>query len=86
MRTTDLTEDFKHLSVPTLAISALPDSKSPLAGSAVGAAQWVEIKKLYPSIPLSLVTFTDTRSYISEDNPAEFDRALSNFLSGLASR
>ena len=85
LRTTDLTEDFGRLSVPTLAMSALPDSKSPVAKTAVGAAQWAEIKRLYPSIPLSLATFADTRSYISEDNPAEFDRALSNFLSGLAS-
>ena len=84
IQTTDLTEDFARLSVPTLAMSALPDSKSPLAGRAVGAAQWAEIKRLYPSIPLRLETFADTRSYISEDNPAEFDRALSNFLSGLA--
>ncbi|HWT02823.1 MAG TPA: alpha/beta hydrolase [Pyrinomonadaceae bacterium] len=84
IRTTDLTEDFARLSVPTLAMSALPDAKSPLAGAAVGHTQWAEIKRLYPSIPLTLVTFADTRSYISEDAPAEFDRALSNFLSGPA--
>ena len=84
IQTTDLTEDFARLSVPTLAMSALPDSKSPLAASAVGVAQWAEIKRLYPSAPLRLETFADTRSYISEDNPAEFDRALSNFLSDLA--
>ena len=84
IQTTDLTEDFARLSVPTLAMSALPDSKSPLAASAVGVAQWAEIKRLYPSAPLRLETFADTRSYISEDSPAEFDRALSNFLSGLA--
>lgn len=81
MQTTDLTEDLQRLSVPTLAMNALPDSKSPLAGLAVGEAQWAEIKRLYPSIPLTLATFADTRSYISEDNPAEFDRALHNFLS-----
>ena len=84
LRATDLTEDFRHLSVPTLAMSALPDAKSPLATTAVGAAQWAEIKRLYSSVPLTLVTFADTRSYISEDNPQEFDRALGNFLSGLA--
>src|SRR2546423_3584810 len=84
IQTTDLTEDFARLSVPTLAMSAMPDGKSPLAGRAVGAAQRAEVKRLYPSIPLRLETFADTRSYISEDNPAEFDRALSNFLSGLA--
>ena len=84
LQTTDLTEDLARLSVPTLAMSALPDGKSPLAGSAVGASQWAEVKRLYPSIPLTLATFADTRSYISEDGPAEFDRALSDFLSGLA--
>ena len=83
IRTTDLTEDFGRLSVPTLAMIALPDAKSPLAASAVGGAQWAEIKRLYPSIPLTLATFADTRSYISEDSPAEFDRTLGNFLSGL---
>ncbi len=82
IRTTDLTEDFSRLNVPTLAMSALPDAKSPVAGAAVGAAQWAELKRLYPSIPLTLATFADTRSYISVDAPAEFDRALSNFLSG----
>ena len=82
IRTTDLTEDFARLNVPTLAMIALPDAKSPLAGTSVGATQWAEIKRLYPSIPLSLATFADTRSYISEDSPAEFDRALADFLSG----
>jgi pimeloyl-ACP methyl ester carboxylesterase len=83
LQTTDLTGDLQRLSVPTLAMSALPDSKSPRAGTSVGAAQWAEIKRLYPSIPLTLATFADTRSYISEDNPAEFDRSLNNFLAGL---
>lgn len=84
IQTTDLTEDLGRLSVPTLAMSALPDNKSPMAGAAVGAAQWAEIKRLYPSIPLTLATFAETRSYISEDSPVEFDRTLSNFLSGLS--
>ena len=84
MQTTDLTEELQRLTVPTLAMSALHDSKSPQAGAAVGAAQWAEIKRLYPSIPLALATFADTRTYITEDSPAEFDRALGNFLSGIA--
>jgi pimeloyl-ACP methyl ester carboxylesterase len=83
LRTTDLTADFARLNVPTLAMIALPDAKSPSAGTAVGDKQWAEIKRLYPSIPLTLATFADTRSYISEDNPAEFDRTLGHFLSGL---
>src|SRR5436305_4813465 len=57
IQTTDLTEDFARLSVPTLAMSATPDGKSPLAGRAVGAAQWAEVKRLYPSITLRLETF-----------------------------
>ncbi|MDQ3744015.1 MAG: alpha/beta hydrolase [Acidobacteriota bacterium] len=84
IQTTDLTEDFARLSVPTLAMIALPDARSPVAATAAGAAQWAEIKRLYPSIPLTLATFAATRSYISEDNPAEFDRTLADFLSGLA--
>ena len=55
-----------------------------LVGPSRPGAQWAEIKRLYPSIPLALATFADTRSYISEDSSTEFDRALSNFLSGLA--
>lgn len=79
MQTTDLTEDLKHLSVPTLALSALHDAKAPNPAS-VGATQWKEIKALYPAIPLTLVTISNSRSYLSEDSPAEFDRALSDFL------
>jgi pimeloyl-ACP methyl ester carboxylesterase len=84
LQTTDLTEEFARLSTPTLAMSATPDAKSPLAGRAVGVAQWAEIKRLYPSIPLTLAAFADTRSYISEERPEEFDRALNDFLSGPA--
>lgn len=78
-QTTDLTGDFKGLSVPTLVMSAMPDDNSPRAGVS-GAAQWEDVKKLYPAIPLTIKTFANTRSYISEDRPADFDRALSDFL------
>ena len=77
--TTDLTDDFKALSVPVLAMSALHDDKSPRAATP-GAAQWEELKRLYPAIPLTIKTFPDTRSYISIERPAEFDTALSDFL------
>jgi pimeloyl-ACP methyl ester carboxylesterase len=80
-QTTDLTEDLKALTVPTLVMSALPDANSPRAGVS-GAAQWEEVKRLYPAIPLTIRTFANTRSYISVDRPAEFDRALSDFLTG----
>jgi pimeloyl-ACP methyl ester carboxylesterase len=81
LQTTDLAEDFKSLSVPTLVMSALHDDKSPRAGVS-GGAQWEGVKRLYPSIPLSITTFINTRSYISEDNPAKFDSALREFLAG----
>src|SRR4026209_2391848 len=45
-------------------------------------SQWEEMKLLYPRIPLTVVGFDETRSYISADAPEEFDRALDDFLAG----
>ena len=79
LQTTDLTQDLIQLSVPTLAMSAIHDDKSPRAGNP-GPAQWHELKRRHPQIPLSVVNVANTRSFISEDNPAEFDRVLKQFL------
>lgn len=79
LQTTDLTQDLKELSVPTLAMSAIHDDKSPRAGNP-GSAQWQELRRRHPEIPLSIVSVANTRSFISEDNPAEFDRLLKDFL------
>ncbi|MEW6127804.1 MAG: alpha/beta fold hydrolase [Acidobacteriota bacterium] len=81
LQATDLTDDLKNLSVPMLAMCALVDDKSPRAPLAA-ITQWETMKMLYPTIPLTVITFADTRSYISEERPAEFDKALSDFLAG----
>lgn len=83
LRATDLTDDLKKLSVPMLAMCALHDDKSPGVTN-YGITQWEEIKLLYPSIPLTVATFADTRAYISVERPKEFDRALNDFLTGKA--
>src|SRR6185436_19852836 len=78
---TDLTGALKDLKVPLLAIPAVPDDNSPGQGSAT-PSQWYEIKLKYPAIPLTVVPFENTRSYIHEDAPQEFDAALAAFLAG----
>ena len=40
------------------------------------------MKLRYPKIPLTVVAFDETRSYISADAPGDFDRALADFLAG----
>lgn len=87
LQTTDLTEDLQQLAVPMLAMCAMPDPGSPRMSAAGGAPLlsapgWQEIKRLYPNLPLTVAVYHDTRSYISEDSPREFDRDLSDFLAG----
>jgi pimeloyl-ACP methyl ester carboxylesterase len=78
---TDLTEEMRGLTVPMLTMGAIHDEGSPRQ-SPPSLSQWEEIKLLYPGIPLTVVAFEDTRAYISADAPAEFDRALADFLAG----
>lgn len=78
---TDLTEDMNQLAVPMLAMGAVHDEGSPRQ-SPPSLSHWEEMKLLYPTIPLTVVSFEDTRAYISADAPEEFDRALANFLAG----
>lgn len=78
---TDLTEQMKALSLPMLAMGSWHDDGSPVQ-SPPSLSQWEEMKLLYPAIPLTVVAFDDTRSYISADAPEEFDRALADFLAG----
>jgi pimeloyl-ACP methyl ester carboxylesterase len=73
--TTDLTEQLRDLAVPVLAINSTHDEASPTK-TFPAIAQWDEIRKLYPSIPLSVTTISGARAYVSADAPAEFDRAL----------
>ena len=79
LMSTDLTEEMKTLAVPMLAMSSWHDEGSP-AANVPTVSQWEEMKLRYPNIPLTLVTFDETRSYISADAPEEFDRALADFL------
>ncbi len=60
----------------------LSDQMRTLAVPSPSISQWEEMKLLYPAIPLTVVAFDDTRSYISADAPEDFDRALSDFLAG----
>ncbi len=78
---TDLTEDMKRLAVPLVVLGAIHDEGSPRQ-SPPSLSQWDELKLLYPEVPLSVAAFEDTRAYISADAPAEFDRALADFLAG----
>ena len=81
LMSTDLTDQMKDLAVPMLALGSWHDEGSP-APNVPTISQWEEMKLLYPAIPLTVVTFADTRSYISEDAPAEFDTAIADFLAG----
>jgi len=78
---TDLTGPMKELAVPMLAMGSWHDEGSP-AASPPSLSQWEEMKLLYPAAPLTVVAFDDTRAYVSADAPAEFDRALADFLAG----
>jgi hypothetical protein len=64
-----------------LAMGAWHDEGSP-AQTTPSISQWEEMKLLYPTIPLTVVAFDDTRAYISADAPEEFDRALADFIAG----
>jgi len=63
LTSTDLTEQIKTLTVPVLAMASWQDEDSP-AVAAPTVAQWEELKLVAPTIPLTLVTFDDTRLYI----------------------
>jgi pimeloyl-ACP methyl ester carboxylesterase len=78
---TDLSGALKDLKVPLLALPAVPDDNSPGQGGP-SPSQWYELKLKYPAIPLTVVPFENTRSYIHEDAPQEFDAALAAFLAG----
>jgi pimeloyl-ACP methyl ester carboxylesterase len=76
----DLTEALKNLKVPLLTIPSIHDDNSPMQGGPA-RSQWYEAKMKYPSIPLTIVPFENTRTYVTEDAPQELDRAIESFLS-----
>jgi pimeloyl-ACP methyl ester carboxylesterase len=79
LTSTDLSDALKELEVPVLAISSRHDEGSPMR-TFPAITQWGEVKLRFPSIPLAVVTFEQTRHYVSADAPAGFDRALADFL------
>src|SRR5262245_26948744 len=77
----DLSEDMKILKAPLLSIVALHDDNSPGQGGAA-PSQWSEIKLRSPQIPLTVVKFEGARSYVFDEAPREFDKAIEAFLAG----
>jgi pimeloyl-ACP methyl ester carboxylesterase len=77
----DLTGPLKNLKVPLLAIPVIHDDNSSGQGGPA-LSQWYEAKMKYPAIPLTVVPFENTRTYVTEDAPQELDRAIESFLTG----
>jgi pimeloyl-ACP methyl ester carboxylesterase len=81
MFTSDLSLALKNLKVPLLAIPAIHDDSSPGQGGPA-PSQWFEAKMKYPAIPLTVVPFENTRTYVTEGAPQELDREIESFLAG----
>ncbi|MBS1787026.1 MAG: DUF2911 domain-containing protein [Acidobacteria bacterium] len=45
-------------------------------------AQWTEVKLRYPSIPLTISRFENSRVFATEDAPADLDHAVAAFVVG----
>ena len=78
---TDLATEFGKLTVPVLAITADHDDASTRQG-APDTAQWTEVKLRYPSIPLTISRFENSRVFVTEDAPEDLDKAVAAFLAG----
>jgi pimeloyl-ACP methyl ester carboxylesterase len=77
----DLSAELKNLKTPLLVLPALHDDNSPGQGGQT-PSQWYEIKMRDPALPLTIALFENTRSYINEEAPKEFDQAIESFLAG----
>jgi pimeloyl-ACP methyl ester carboxylesterase len=78
---TDLAEEFGKLTVPALAITADHDDASVWQGTP-DTAQWTEVKLRYPSIPLTISRFENSRVFVTDDAPEDLDAAIAAFLAG----
>lgn len=78
---TDLTAEFSKLTVPMLAVTADHDDGSVWQGTP-DTAQWTEVKLRYPTIPLTINRFENSRQFVTEDAPEELDAAIAAFLVG----
>jgi pimeloyl-ACP methyl ester carboxylesterase len=79
LSSTDLTEPLRELGVPMLAMGSRQDEGSP-AVNPPSIPQWEAMKRRYPEIPLRIVAFDDSRAYLSEDAPQQFDHVLADFV------
>ncbi|MFN7927347.1 MAG: DUF2911 domain-containing protein [Blastocatellia bacterium] len=59
----------------------MPDDDSPAQGGPQ-PSQWQAVKLRYPTLPVTVARFENTRGYIVEEAPQELDRALASFLAG----
>lgn len=83
LMTTDLSETAQKLTVPLLVVISSPDAKMTVPGGwNANRMQWEKFKAENPKLPLTLVTFEDTRAYATEDSPEDLDRAIGEFLAG----
>ena len=78
---TDLGAEFGKLRVPVLAITADHDDASTQQGTP-DTAQWTEVKLRYPTIPLTISRFENSRAFVTDDAPADLDAAIAAFLAG----
>jgi pimeloyl-ACP methyl ester carboxylesterase len=78
---TDLMVDLARLRVPMLSAPSTPDAGAP-PGTVSPLPQWREIKRRYPSIPLTIAPIENIRAYAVEDAPDTLDRAVAAFVAG----
>jgi pimeloyl-ACP methyl ester carboxylesterase len=78
---TDLAHDLARLRVPMLAAPSVPDANAPPAGASA-LDQWREVKRLHPTIPLTVTPIENSRNYATEDAPAALDKAIAAFATG----
>lgn len=78
---TDLGTEFGKLRVPVLAITADHDDASTQHGTP-DTAQWTEVKLRYPTIPLTISRFENSRTFVTDDAPTDLDAAVAAFLAG----
>ncbi|MEW6735097.1 MAG: alpha/beta fold hydrolase [Acidobacteriota bacterium] len=78
---TDLATELGKLTVPVLAITADHDDASTMQGTP-DTTQWTEVKLRYPSIPLTISRFENSRLFVTDDAPEDLDAAINAFLTG----
>lgn len=76
----DASEDLANIKLPFLAIAAISDADQPGARREDARQVWGTAFARFPG--LQLVIFENTRHFVTEDAPAELDRAIEQFVAG----